>query len=48
MKKILCLFLSLIMLLPAVVSQADDSNIISEVTVFCNSAESRNNSRNTA
>lgn len=34
MKKILCLFLSLIMLLPAVVSQADDSNIISEVTVF--------------
>ena len=33
MKKILCLFLSLMMILPAVVSQADDS-IISEVTVF--------------
>ena len=34
MKKILCLFLSLLMLLPAVVSQADDSGIISEATVF--------------
>ena len=34
MKKLLCLILCLTMVLPAVVSLADDSNIISEITVF--------------